>query len=258
MRLSSRSRLLIVLVYLPHARTLQTPPLPGLVATSQTLLGPSTKSVFQITRPLIPDGYVDDDDEVAAPTKKPTLLYLPGFDGTLVAPFLQFPELSTSFDVLGLSVGVDDRSTFDDLASAMCDFIRQQQQQQEDEDADSGSGGLYLIGESFGGLLACDQSSSDNPCAPQEEACFGENACADLVANMDPSNPDCQGNVNCEDLVSCAFTCMPEEDACFASPACAAILMNSGNAPPVCGGNAECDALMTCAMASTGSPCPEE
>ena len=69
---------------------------------------------------------------------------------------------------------------------------------------------------------------------------------------------DCQGNVNCEDLVSCAFTCMPEEDACFASPACAEILMNSGNAPPVCGGNAECDALMTCAMGSTGSPCPNE
>ena len=43
---------------------------------------------------------------------KPLLLYLPGFDGTLVAPFLQFPEQGTIFEVRGMEVPMDDRSTF--------------------------------------------------------------------------------------------------------------------------------------------------
>ena len=38
---------------------------------------------------------------------KPVLLYLPGFDGTLVCPFFQFPELGTTFDVWGMDVPMD-------------------------------------------------------------------------------------------------------------------------------------------------------
>ena len=54
---------------------------------------------------------------------KPLLLYLPGFDGTFLSPFLQFPELHTLFDVRCLTVGVEDRSTFEALVNRTLAFL---------------------------------------------------------------------------------------------------------------------------------------
>lgn len=59
----------------------------------------------------------DDDDE------KPILLYLPGFDGTYICPFLQYPELGTEFEVWCLIVGMNDRSTYQELKAIVLDFI---------------------------------------------------------------------------------------------------------------------------------------
>jgi len=78
-----------------------------------------------------------------SPTK-PYLLYLPGFDGTLLSPFLQFPELGTSFNVRGLKVPVDDRSSFESLASLVVREIL------------ATPGGCFIVGESFGALLALE------------------------------------------------------------------------------------------------------
>jgi pimeloyl-ACP methyl ester carboxylesterase len=56
--------------------------------------------------------------------KKPLLLFLPGFDGTFLSPFLQFPELQTSFDVRCMVVSTKDRSTYDELLENVITFLR--------------------------------------------------------------------------------------------------------------------------------------
>jgi pimeloyl-ACP methyl ester carboxylesterase len=61
-------------------------------------------------------------------SEKPLLLYLPGFDGTDICPFLQFPELSTVFDIRCLTMSMQDRSTFDELKEDVMEFIYQQVQ----------------------------------------------------------------------------------------------------------------------------------
>ena len=120
-------------------------PTAAVIATSETLRSVSPASSFRIVRPLIEDGYVGEEEETTR-VRKPMLLYLPGFDGTLLSPFIQFPEMSTSFDVCGLRIDMEDRSTFDDLSNAVCDFVRTHGAEE----------GVYLAGESFGGLLACE------------------------------------------------------------------------------------------------------
>jgi hypothetical protein len=54
---------------------------------------------------------------------KPILVYLPGFDGTYICPFLQFPELGTEFEVWCMTVGMSDRSTYEELKAMVMDFI---------------------------------------------------------------------------------------------------------------------------------------
>lgn len=99
--------------------------------------------------PLIEEGYPPVVHEYRLNTlkDKPLLLYLPGFDGTLLAPFLQFPELSTEFDVRGMTVSMSDRSSIEDLLEYVIDFIKQ-------ETKCKASGEVYIMGESFGGILA--------------------------------------------------------------------------------------------------------
>jgi len=42
----------------------------------------------------------------------------------LLAPFLQFPELGTKFDVRGMEVPMEDRSTFVDLRETVEEYVR--------------------------------------------------------------------------------------------------------------------------------------
>ena len=55
---------------------------------------------------------------------KPILLYLPGFDGTYICPFIQFPELGTEFEVWCMTIGMEDRSTYDELKNIVLDFVK--------------------------------------------------------------------------------------------------------------------------------------
>jgi len=55
--------------------------------------------------------------------QKPLLLYLPGFDGTFLSPFLQFPELHTIFDVRCMTVDIADRSYFDELRDGVLQYL---------------------------------------------------------------------------------------------------------------------------------------
>lgn len=75
----------------------------------------------KFSSPLLDAGYPPATLE--NPKEKPLLVYLPGFDGTLTAPFLQFPELGTVFDVRGMSVKITDRSTLDDLIERVVAYV---------------------------------------------------------------------------------------------------------------------------------------
>lgn len=133
--------------------------------------------------------------------EKPILLYLPGFDGTYICPFIQFPELGTEFEVWCMTIGMEDRSTYKELKSIVLDFLKNdlaiehgQKQFSASGNADvternsveempqkknppiDGSGlfagifggnakkigqkesgrSIYIVGESFGGILASD------------------------------------------------------------------------------------------------------
>jgi len=119
--------------------------------------------------------------------KKPLLLYLPGFDGTYLSPFLQFPELGTAFDVRCMTVAVDDRSTYEALKRKVLEYLarettsenennddaatapattvirpqNEQQQRRRRKQANKGQPQrprrpVYLAGESFGGILVSD------------------------------------------------------------------------------------------------------
>jgi uncharacterized protein len=130
---------------------------------------------------------------------KPILLYLPGFDGTYICPFLQFPELGTEFEVWAMTVGMNDRSTYQEIKAMVLDFIKndlssgnrdvdsampsetvgEDSPNKTSESKKSGGGSflgmfggspaasigkrqnagrrpIYLVGESFGGILASD------------------------------------------------------------------------------------------------------
>ena len=148
-----------------------------------------TKSQRQRIRfmsPLLEYGYPPTVSEFQNGTlnEKPLLLYLPGFDGTYLSPFLQFPELDTIFDVRCMTVDVEDRSSLDDLKVAVLEFIRSETVENGEAAIDSEillanktttklsnkrkrekrsssppnkkSRPFYLAGESFGGILACE------------------------------------------------------------------------------------------------------
>jgi hypothetical protein len=75
--------------------------------------------------PLLEYGYRPAVEEYENQTlfNKPLLLYIPGFDGTFLSPFLQFPELHTIFDIRCMTIAQDDRSTLDELQSDIIQFL---------------------------------------------------------------------------------------------------------------------------------------
>ncbi len=120
----------------------------------------ASASTVSFSSPLLDEGYVPTVKEFEDGTilNKPLLLYLPGFDGTLVAPFLQFPELSTEFDVWGMEVSMDDRSSVTELCNYVLQFVTDKIKINGNGEGDSvrQRRPLYIMGESFGGILALE------------------------------------------------------------------------------------------------------
>jgi pimeloyl-ACP methyl ester carboxylesterase len=124
--------------------------------------------------PLLEYGYPPavEDYESGDLDDKPLLLYLPGFDGTFLAPFLQFPELDTIFDVRCMSVAMEDRSTFEELKESVLEYLRdnllttdvesppvnatQANRPKRQKQPRQKRRPFYLAGESFGGILASE------------------------------------------------------------------------------------------------------
>ena len=106
-------------------------------------------SKVEFISPLIESGYPPTVMEYKSNKliEKPLLLYLPGFDGTLLSPFLQFPALSEEFDVRGLEIAMDDRSSLEELKSMVLNFLQTEAIENRP---------VYLMGESFGGILTME------------------------------------------------------------------------------------------------------
>jgi len=162
------------------------------------------KRDISFVSPLIDEGYplVEDNSQTAQQHLKPLLLYLPGFDGTWLAPFIQFPELGTMFDIQCLTMTMQDRSTYSELKQDVIGFIHNNchevaptpilmetnetlatatinaavskqertnkfftnfwsfsDKQSSSNDKDK-KRPVYLVGESFGGILASDVALS--------------------------------------------------------------------------------------------------
>lgn len=130
---------------------------------------------IRFNRPLLEYGYRNTVEEYENGTlsEKPLLLYLPGFDGTFLSPFLQFPELSTIFDIQCMEIPTLDRSKYEELKNAVIECITEQSRAFDiiekgnpisnlfrRNNRTSGDRGktrpVYLAGESFGGILASD------------------------------------------------------------------------------------------------------
>ena len=80
-------------------------------------------------------------------TQKPIALYLPGLDGFgISASSHQFDDLSSSFELWRMHVTIQDRSSFGDLLKHVSNFV--------DQVSNESNRPVYLIGESFSGLLA--------------------------------------------------------------------------------------------------------
>jgi len=107
-------------------------------------------------RPAVDEYYHEAHEALSLHSSKPLLLYLPGFDGGFLSIFLQFPELGTIFDVRCLTVATDDRSTFDELRNDVIRYLRKQHHHASDRRRRP----VYLAGESFGGLLACEVANA--------------------------------------------------------------------------------------------------
>ncbi len=95
---------------------------------------------------------------------RPLVLYLPGLDGYGVSAYTnQFEDLRRAFDFWHLTIDRYDRSSFSDLMQAVTWFLEQRSHQAQQQNVDDHHSlfnqtmtrqRVYLIGESFGGLLA--------------------------------------------------------------------------------------------------------
>ena len=96
------------------------------MSTSSTTTTTGRKRDIRFSSPLLEEGYPETVEEYCNGTlaEKPLLVYLPGFDGTWMSPFLQFPELGTVFDVRCLTISMEDRSTYQELKEDVLDYIR--------------------------------------------------------------------------------------------------------------------------------------
>ena len=81
---------------------------------------------------------------------KPLILYLPGIDGTGMAASSQFKRLALVFDVICFSVPSKDRTPFDALVDCIGSYLKF-----EAENSSYERKNVIIVGESFGGLLAC-------------------------------------------------------------------------------------------------------
>jgi len=90
--------------------------------------------------------------EPGAGASSPLLVYVPGIDGSGLTPVAQFAELGTKYELKCLSFDTSDRSYFDDIRSIVATEVRKAKRQGRK---------VYLMGESFGGIVGLSLSMGD-------------------------------------------------------------------------------------------------
>ena len=164
---------------------------------------PQRKRNNRFASPLLEFGYPPAVQEFQQgnSSQKPLLLYIPGFDGTYLSAFFQYPELHTLFEVKALITAMDDRSTFDEIKRTILDFLAAETSAESTPTNPSSANDtttkttelsdivnffnsvsktvrpklskqppgrpVYLVGESFGGIMALevalDLAKAKNP-----------------------------------------------------------------------------------------------
>ena len=108
---------------------------------------PPTPAVTFVN-PLDVDGFAEPRGHgCVAVAALPLLFFLPGMDGSLTTPFMQYPSLGASFELRCMqhSGELGSRCTFEDLTAACADEVAA---------ATSGGRRAVMVGESFGATLA--------------------------------------------------------------------------------------------------------
>ncbi|KAL4442037.1 hypothetical protein ABPG77_011298 [Micractinium sp. CCAP 211/92] len=96
----------------------------------------------------LPLGLDPSSPDPASRQHLPLLLYLPGIDGSGLAASRQFPSLLRRFDMQALVTPPQDRTPFAELVQIAANFLRRE------VPACPPTRPVYVLGESFGGLLA--------------------------------------------------------------------------------------------------------
>lgn len=147
--------------------------LPALRPSATSRCDACVASAVSFVNPLECDGFVEPGgwgtvhEHKGAPL--PLLCFLPGMDGSLSTPFMQYPELGTCFELQCMqhTGGLASRVSFDELAASAADFIGAAAAERQ----------VLLVGESFGACLAIavahrlqDQSGASPTSASQGAA----------------------------------------------------------------------------------------
>ena len=94
----------------------------GLARSPRPQLCAAALPVVTFVNPLEVDGFAEPGGwgTHEDPTALPLLVFLPGMDGSLCTPFMQYPELGTVFELscMRATDGMASRATFDDLSEA--------------------------------------------------------------------------------------------------------------------------------------------
>ncbi|CAD7704397.1 unnamed protein product [Ostreobium quekettii] len=98
--------------------------------------------------PRFSSPFVATRNKMINPEELPIMLYIPGIDGTGLAAFRQFPMLVEAFELHALSVPPADRTDFAGIAGIIEGYLR------NEINASAKGRPVYLLGESFGGVLA--------------------------------------------------------------------------------------------------------
>ena len=86
-------------------------------------------------------------------TSLPVMIYLPGIDGTGLAASKQFPSLMENFNLVTFVTPPEDRTPYDDLVELLKSYVERVLANNPP------SVPVYLLGESFGGILALSLAS---------------------------------------------------------------------------------------------------
>ena len=108
----------------------------------------SVAPCVHFVNPLEVDGFAEPGGwGTTSAAEKPILYFFPGMDGSLQTPFMQFCELSTTFELACMrhNEGLASRASFEEVADSCAVAV-----------ATSAAGGrqVLLVGESFGATLA--------------------------------------------------------------------------------------------------------